>query len=151
MGISHLSHNALVFRLYTPLNWILITRGGGWYSITIAIRVCAAQWGRIFGTRIIFQMHESFKILSVILTVEWGKQLPIFLNRVSLQLQILCKMGSSFGGLGGTHPPKTYSGTPCPPPQVSLLLSRNSKRILINYENKIRYDYSHNIIKTNKL
>ena len=63
--------------------------GGGRYPLIIAIRVCAAQRGRIFGTPIqesrflergiIFQMHESFKILSAILTVERGiKNLPIF-------------------------------------------------------------------------
>ena len=58
-------------------------------------------------------MHESFKILSAILTVERGiKNLPIFLNGVSLWLQIPSKTGSTFGGLGGTHPPKTYSSTP---------------------------------------
>ena len=62
-------------------------------------------------------MHESFKILLVILTVEWGiKNLPIFKNGVSLWLQIPSKSGSTFGGLGVTHPPKTYSSTPPPPP-----------------------------------
>ena len=63
-------------------------------------------------------MHESFKILSAILTVERGiKNLPIFWNGVSLWLQVPSKTGSTFGGLGGTHPPKTYSSTPPPPPR----------------------------------
>ena len=31
-------------------------------------------------------------------------------------MQILSKMGSRFGYLGGTYPPKTYPSTPFPPP-----------------------------------
>ena len=62
-----------------------------------------------------YTISNARKLQNIIgdLTVERGiKKLPIFYNRVSLRLQILSKTRSTFGGLGGTHPPKAYSSTP---------------------------------------
>ena len=78
-------------------------------------------------------MQESFKILSAILTVEQGiKNLPIFSNGLSLWLQIPSKTGSRFGRLGGTHPPKTYSGTPPPGSQQRNWIHLHTHNALIN-------------------
>ena len=62
-----------------------------------------------------YNFSSARKLQNIIgdLTVERGiKNLPIFENGVSLWLQIPSKRRSTFGGLGGTHPPKTYSSTP---------------------------------------
>ena len=80
-------------------------------------------------------MHESFKVLSVILTVERGiKNLPIFQNGVSLWLQIPSKTGSTIGGLGGTYPPKTYSSTPLPRALLLSTLLHQNITIASRYE-----------------
>ena len=98
------------------------SRGGGgvlpYNSYTGMCRPTGSHfWDSDLKRGMIFQMHESFKIFSAILTIEQcHKNLPIFWNGVSLWLQIPYKTGSTFGGLGGTHPPKTYSSTPPPPP-----------------------------------
>ena len=53
-------------------------------------------------------MHEGFKILLAILTVEKG-----------IKKLLLSKRGFTFGGLGGTHPPRT-SPPPPPPPHPGI-------------------------------
>ena len=52
------------------------------------------------------------------LTIEQGiRKLPNFLEQGITSVAKSFKTGSTFGGLGGTHPPKTYSSTPPPFPE----------------------------------
>ena len=98
--------------------------GGGGYSLIIAIRVCAAQRSRILGLRsktgyniqavlvergIIFQMHESLKILSAILIVERGiENLPIFRTGCHFGCKSLLKRGLHLEAWAAhTHPKPT--------------------------------------------
>ena len=90
--------------------------GGGGYTLIIAIRVCATQRGHIFGTPIrflergiIFQMHENFKILSAILTVERGiKDLLFFRTGYHFCYKSLLKRGPHFEAWAAhTHPKPT--------------------------------------------
>ena len=67
---------------------------------------------------VILQMQEIFNISSAMLTIERGiKKCPsfsrfffffFFLNGTSFRLQAHSTRGSTFGGLDGTYPSKTY-------------------------------------------
>ena len=102
---------------------------GGKYPLVIAIRVCAAQQGSYFwdsdlkrsiiikpfsGTG--YNVSNARKLQNIIgdFNSRTGvlKICQFFRMGYHFGCKSLLKMGFTFGGLGGTHPPKTYSSTP---------------------------------------